>query len=209
MAGTNLYGDFYISLDTDKTQIKAGEGINVTLKITGSGNFDDIEAYKLDMKDVNIYSDKPVVKSRATIENMQGEFVQKFSISSNQDFTIPSFNITYYDANKKVLVTKKTEPKTIYVKSIQKEKAVQVTSRKNTDVVVQTKSNYLYILLSFLAGVLLTLVSIFIMKRKDCKLPRFKNDRDHLKSLLKRRGESEEIDNQIIDLENRLYKKSL
>ena len=209
LAGTNLYGDFYISLDVDKPQIEAGEGINATLKITGSGNFDDIETYKLDMKDVNIYSDKPSVKSRATIENMQGEFVQKFSISSNQDFTIPSFEITYYDANKKVLVTKKTEPKVIRVKSIQKEKAVQVASMKKTEVVVQTKSNYLYILLSFIAGILLTLIAIFMMKRKDCKLPKFKNDRDRLKALLKRRGESEEIDNQISDLENRLYKKSL
>ena len=208
LEGTNLYGDFYISLSVDKKNIEQNEGVNATLKITGSGNFDDIESYKLDIKGVNIYSDKAQVKSQATLANMKGEFVQKFSISSSKDFTIPSLSITYYDSKEKKLITKKTEPIELHVKSMIQEKPVQISSVKK-EIVIKEKNSYLYLGMAFVLGVLVTLFVFFVSKRKDCKLPKFKNNRDKLKSLLKRRGESEEVDEQINELENRLYKKSL
>jgi len=208
LVGTNLYGDFFISLYVDKKNIEQNEGVNATIKITGSGNFDDIESYKLDIKDVNIYSDKPIVKSKATFKDMQGEFVQKFSISAKNDFTIPSVSITYYDSKEKKLVTKKTNPIKLNVKRAEQEKAVQ-TSLVKKEVVVKEKNNYLYLGISFTLGVLLTLLILLISKKRDCKLPKFKNDRDRLKSLLKKRGESKEVDEQIEKLESKLYKKSL
>jgi len=208
LVGTNLYGDFYISLHVDKKNIEQNEGINVTLKITGSGNFDDIEDYKLDINRVNVYSDKPVVKSKAKVENLQGEFTQKFSLASSQNFTIPSLSITYYGAKEKKLVTKTTTPIRIYVKSAPSEKLLQISTIK-PDIIKKTMNNYLYIFLAFIFGVGLTLVVIFLRKKQNYKLPRFKNDRDHLKSLLLRRGESEEIDNQIVKIEDKLYKKRL
>ena len=208
LEGTNLFGDFYISLSVDKKNIEQNEGVNATLKITGSGNFDDIETYKLNIKGVNIYSDKPLVKSKATFTDMKGEFVQKFSISSTKDFTIPTLSITYYDSKQKKLVTKSTEPIELHVKSVIQEKAVQVSSVKQ-EIVVKEKNNYMYLLLAFTSGILLTLFVLFISKRRAYKLPKFRNDRDRLKSLLKRRGESEEVDKEIIKLENKLYKKSL
>jgi len=208
LEGTNLFGDFSISLNVDKNNIEQNEGVNATLKITGSGNFDDIESYKLDIKDVTIYSDKPIVKSKATFTDMKGEFVQKFSISAKDDFTIPPVSITYYDSKEKKLVTKKTNPIKLNVKRAEQEKAVQ-TSLVKKEVVVKQINSYLYLAISFVLGVLVTLLVFLISKRRSYKLPKFKNDRDRLKSLLKRRGESEEIDEQITKLENKLYKKSL
>jgi hypothetical protein len=207
LEGTNLFGDFYISLSVDKKEIEQNEGVNATLKITGSGNFDDIEPYKLNIDGANIYSDKPTVNSKATIENMQGEFVQKYSISASQDFIIPSVSITYYDAKLKKLVTKKTESISLHVKKSSQEKAVQISEAKpvEKEMVVQTKNNYLYLLLAFISGVLITLLVLFLSKKREYKLPKFKNDRERLKSLLKRRGESEEIDEQIREIEKKLY----
>jgi len=208
LEGTNLYGDFYISLHVDKKNIDENEGVNATLKITGSGNFDDIEVYKFDINSANIYSDKPSIKSQATVENMAGEFVQKFSISSNQDFTIPSLSITFYDSKTKKVVTKKTEPISVHVKSTTQEAPVQVTSTKK-EVLVETKSSYIPLIYAFVAGVFATLLIAFLFKKREYKLPKFRNDRERLKSLLKQRGESEEVDIQIEELENKLYKKSL
>ncbi len=162
----------------------------------------------MDIKDVNIYSDKPVVKAQATLADMQGEFVQKFSISSSKNFTIPSLSITYYDSKEKKLVTKKTEPIELHVKSIEQEKPIQMSSVKK-EIVVKEKNSYLYLGMAFVLGVLVTLFVLFVLKAKEYKLPKFTNDRERLKSLLKRRGESEEVDEQISELENRLYKKSL
>ena len=208
LVGTNLYGNFNISLHVDKKNIEQNEGVNATLKITGSGNFDDIDLYKLHIKDVNVYSDKPLVKSQATFTDMTGEFVQKFSISSNKDFIIPSLSITYYDAKEKKLVTKKTAPIKLHVKSTVQEKPIQMSSVKK-EIVIKEKNSYLYLGIAFVLGILVTLFVLFMLKAKEYKLPKFTNDRDRLKSLLKSRGESEEIDEQISELENRLYKKSL
>ena len=166
LEGTNLYGNFEISLDVDKKNIDQNEGVNVTLKITGSGNFDDIEPYKLNIKNVNIYSDKPLVKSQATLADMQGEFVQKFSISSNKDFTIPSLSITYYDAKEKKLVTKKTAPVELHVNSIAQEKPIQKSSAKK-EIVIKETNSYLHLGMAFGLGVLVTLFILFMLKEKS------------------------------------------
>ncbi len=210
LEGATLYGDYSISLGVDKNEIEGNEGVNVTLKISGNGNFDDIDEYKIQIDGANIYSDKPVVKSEPTTKGMKGEFIQKFSISSKTDFTIPSLSITYYDSNSKKVVTKSTKPILIKVKKSTKEQPVQISSNEPKEkIVYKEKYNSLYVVLAFILGVLITLFVMFLMRKKDYRLPKFKDDRDHLKTLLKRRGESEEIDKKIIELENKLYKREL
>jgi len=90
LVGTNLYGNFDIKVSVDKTDIDSNQGANLTISITGTGNFDDIEAYALKIDQANIYADKPAVKTFIDGEKMGGNFRQKFSISPNADFTIPS-----------------------------------------------------------------------------------------------------------------------
>ncbi len=208
LEGANLYGNFNISLKVDKTNTEQNRGVNATLKITGDGNFDDIEPYKLDINNTSIYSDKPTLNSQASSTSMHGEFIQKFSISSNKDFTIPSQSITYYDPKTKKIVTKKTAPITLHVEAQAQEKAVQIKSAKSevaTVKVVERRSSYLELALAFVAGVMITLLVLLLRRKREYKLPKFKNNKDRLKSLLKQRGESEEIDKQIAELESRLY----
>ncbi len=208
LEGTNLYGDFNISFEVDKRTIEQNKGINATLKIVGNGNFDDIEPYKLSIDGVNVYIDKPVTKSQPTTKGMKGEFIQKFSISSAKDFMIPPISITYYDAKEERLVTKKTALINISVKSSIQEIPLQINSVKR-EIIVKKIDNYLYIFIAFILGVVITLLIIFLRSKQNYKFPKFKNDRDYLKALLKRRGENEEVDKQIEKLESKLYKKSL
>lgn len=44
-----------------------------------------------------------------------------------------------------------------------------------------------------------------MLRRKEYKAPRFKSDRDLLKQMLKHRGKSTAIDEQILALEENLY----
>lgn len=210
LIGTNLYGDFDIKTSIDKTNLEANQGANFTINITGTGNFDDIEAFSLQIDQANIYADKPVVKTYIDGDKMGGKFIQKFSISSSSDFTIPSIELTYFDEKLQKLLTKKTEPISLHVKSSQAEKSVQVSSvvpieKKIVEVEVL---NYYYLVASFLGGVLLmllVLIIIYLLRRQNYKVPSFKNDRDLLKQMLKHRGKSTEIDEQIMALEENLY----
>lgn len=206
LEGASLYGNFDISIEVDKKEIEQNEAVNVVLKIVGNGNFDDIEPFVPEIKNANIFSDKPTVKSIATHDVMKGEFVQKFSISSLEDFTIPPFLITYYDSETKTITTKSTEAIDIYVNKTAEEESVQLTSSK-TEIGLEPKNNYLSLVIAFVCGVMVTVFVIFVIRRKKYVLPKFKNNKERLKSLLKRRGESEETDRQIRELEAKIYKK--
>ncbi|WP_024954850.1 BatD family protein [Sulfurospirillum arcachonense] len=209
LKGTNLNGDFTISTSVDKNSIEQNKGINLTLKISGSGNFDDIEAYKLGIDGANIYADKPEVKSFAANQTIQGEFTQKFSISSMNDFTIPSLEIKYYDATTKKIVTKKTEPIQIHVDSTQVEKEVQIGAvKKEAPTIVRKQSDNTSIVVAFISGVLVTIciiILVYFFRKKEYVLPKFENDRELLKKMLQYRGKSQEIDKQILALEENLY----
>jgi len=207
LKGTNLYGNFKLDLSADKKSINENEGVNVILKITGTGNFDDIEAFSLDIENANIYADKPVVKNYANEDTLDGEFIQKFSISAGKDFIIPAITLTYFDSKLRKLVTKKTKPVAIKVNSVQKEKDIQVKPTQEI-IVTQSTNNYIQASVAFLAGVVLTIligIIIYFMKNKTYKLPKFKSDKELLKALLKYRGKDKEVDLHIEILEENLY----
>jgi len=210
LVGTNLYGEFDIKASVDKTTIESNEGTNFSIKITGNGNFDDIEAYDLKIEKANIYADKPTVKTYVQKYKIEGEFTQKFSISSNSDFIIPSLKLIYFDSTLEKLVTKKTKPISLHVNSLKEEKSVQISSTvpvKNKIIKVEVL-NYYYIFGAFLLGVLITifiLLAFYFLKKKEYTVPKFKSDRDLLKEMLKHRGKSDDIDKQILALEENLY----
>jgi hypothetical protein len=95
-----LYGDFAIAMNVDATKANEGEAVNAELKITGKGNIEDIEAFKLDIPNATIYSDNPQVN-----DNM---FIQKFAIVGQSDFSIPSMQLEFFDSTtqaKKIITT--------------------------------------------------------------------------------------------------------
>lgn len=210
LVGTNLYGNFDIKTSIDKTNIDSNEGANFTIDITGTGNFDDIEAYDLQIEQANIYADKPTIKTYIDGDKMGGKFTQKFSISSSSDFKIPSLKLTYFDEKLQKLVTKNSKPISVHVNSLAAEKNVQVSSIAPVakKIVTVKVINYYYLIGAFLCGVLVTLLvllTIYLIRKKEYKAPSFKNDRDLLKQMLKHRGKSQEIDEQILALEENLY----
>jgi len=176
------------------------------LKIKGDGNFDDLDGFDLKIDGASIYKDKPTVKTTPLKDKVIGEFIQKFSITSNKNFTIPSLKLTYYDATKDKLVTKKTEPIEIKVDASGVEDVIQIAPVQK-EVLKEVKVvDWRYVVLAFLTGfILATLLFYVYLKKRKITLPKFKNDKDYLKELLKYRGKSKDIDNQIKLLEENLY----
>ena len=209
--GTNLFGIFDITAKVDKNQIKSNEAVNLTVKITGEGNFDDIEEFNLKIDGANIYKDKPTIKTFPLENKVKGEYIQKFSISSFDNFTIPPLKLTYYDANLKKIVTKKTKPIKINVEKSNIETTLQIAPTKNKvekQKVTQKSINYYYLVVAFLLGVFVSILSFYtykLLSSKNLKFPKFKNDKELLKELLKYRGKDPQIDNTIKLLEENIY----
>jgi hypothetical protein len=114
-SNTYLYGDFSIEASVDKTSTEPNKPINLILHIKGKGNIDDIVQFNPSINDVAIYADAPKVDASLNKEDYEGEFSEHIALVSDKDFTIPSFELSYFDAKTHTVVTQKTKEIPIHI----------------------------------------------------------------------------------------------
>ncbi len=195
---TKLLGDFNITSFVDKKELNKNSPVNLTIKINGKGNIENIKSFKFNIKQTTIYQNKPIFSNNS--------FIQKFAILSNQDFTIPSFSITYFNNTKNKLITKKTLP--IDIKIINKQK--KTTLKENN-----LKFSYIYLLLSLFIGIIIGLFLNKVLKifKKPLdldaslleKVKKAKNTKEVLKYLFAY-SDIKQIQQLISEIENDIYK---
>ncbi|MDD3344096.1 MAG: BatD family protein, partial [Sulfurospirillaceae bacterium] len=88
LVGATLLGHFDVTVQADTTQIEPNGAVNVTINISGDGNFEDIAPFVLQAKGATIFADEPKIKTFLAGDTLKGEFVQKFSLSAQKDFQI-------------------------------------------------------------------------------------------------------------------------
>ncbi|WP_456322239.1 BatD family protein [Hydrogenimonas sp.] len=129
--GVELYGDFDIEAKADKTEVDANKPVRVTIRIEGEGNIDDIEKFDPKISDAVVYADEPKIVTRLSNGRYGGTFTQTITVVADRDFTFPSLSLRYYDADKKRIVEKRTQPIHVHVKGGVKQKSVKhSTSQK-------------------------------------------------------------------------------
>jgi len=139
-ANIYLYGDFSIEANVDKTAIEPNKPINLTIHIVGKGNIDDIAPFNPTINDVALYADAPKVEASLTKENYQGKFNEHIALVSDKDFTIPAFELSYFDAKTHTVVTKRTKAIPIHIigavatsaPMLEKNKSNEVTTEHTT-----------------------------------------------------------------------------
>ncbi len=225
--GVTLYGKFNIEARPDKFSTKANEPVNVKIKITGEGNFDDIDKFKPDITDAVVYADEPKVKTYFKDGKVFGEFTQNIAIVPSKNFTIPPFKIKYFDKDLKRVVTKETKPIKIIVKpnplanSTQNSKPVIEVAKGDTDLNgTKIKSSneprylkYILLIIGAIIGFILgyTMPKLKREKRKK-ELPitkaikKAKSNKEIFNLLLPYANQDEKLDEIIEKLEESIYK---
>jgi len=113
-SGVNLIGNFTISSTIDKASLNQGEAISYKLIIEGRGNLDDLDEVILDIPNTTIY-DNPSQKEYNIQNNLYGgKYTKAYSIVAQNDFTIPSVEVRYFD--KKTLKVKTIRTKSYDIK---------------------------------------------------------------------------------------------
>ena len=120
--GAKFIGDFSILASVDKTEVNPNEAINVTIKIHGNGNLEDIDSFKPSIADVSVFDEKPVVKAN--------EFTQKIALVGDNDFVVPSFHLTFYNPKTKKKETIQTQAIKITVHGAKAKQALEI--KRNT-----------------------------------------------------------------------------
>lgn len=155
-----IFGDFNFKAIVDKTQVKQGEAVNLTVSIVGKGNFEDIEAFKIEIDNATIYSDDAITSYK--------DWQQKFAIVSGQSFVIPSLKLNYFDKATQTKKTISSQPINIQV-----DKASPVIAATTETLVkpdnktpVNNKLKYYYLLLGLIIGALISFLSIKLNNRQ-------------------------------------------
>ena len=163
----DLIGDFKISAVVDKKVVNASDAINVNVKVVGDGNLEDIKSFKPSMANVSVFDEKIVIKG--------DKLTQKLAFVSDENFTIPSFSLKFFDTKTKKIKTIKTKPINIKVLSkAKKEQLVVKTSSPTTKVIEKTKTvdaniSTLYLFIAFFVGLGIGLSFVFVGKFKRVK----------------------------------------
>jgi len=221
-------GAFDFKVVADKTEVKSGKPVNLTIKIKGKGNLEDIKKFNLDIPNAVVYSDEPKVKTYIQNGAEVGEFIQKIAVVAENNITIPSIEFKYFDLNKKEVVTKNSRPidiKVIGAKKVATQTAPKIESA--TPVKLKTKEvvktvykeqnswlKYLFLLVGFIAGV----VFVYIFNRVKSKdkqkvqkpivkqIKKAKSDKELFKILLPFAKEAKIIEDSLQKLEQNIYK---
>ena len=186
--GLELYGDYTIMARVDKKRVHANKPVNLTLTVQGKGNIDDVKKFDLDIANVIVYADEPKIRSGEQNGEYGGVLTQKIALIADQNFTIPSLSLEYFDKKSKSVKMVKTEPidievigggaglkaqPSIEVSPTQKIEVPKVTqSNVQTKVVTKTEDSYLkYIFLGigFLLGVGAMMLVNMLKKAKEAK----------------------------------------
>ncbi|MBL0707577.1 MAG: BatD family protein [Sulfurimonas sp.] len=166
-ADVSLVGDFNIVASVDKTQINSNEAINLTIKVQGNGNLEDIKSFKPYIDGVNIFDEKIVIK-----ENI---LTQKIVFVGDSDFLIKPFTLKYFNPTTKEIKTISTDAIDIKVKNskAQTKLIVEKEQVKPVEKVVLTKESevpkYWFVLvfvLGLASGVFIMLLKSYKFKTK-------------------------------------------
>ncbi len=189
--GVHLVGEFTITATSDKREINVNEAINLTIKVQGNGNLEDIKSFKPYIDGVNIFDEKIVLKGDS--------LTQKIVFVGESDFSIKPFTLKYFNPLTKEIKTISTDAINIKVKNskpkveliIKKEKVKEkekVILSQNSGI-----SEYWFVLiftLGLASGVLIMFLKSYKFKTKKqevcikepkillVKLLPYKNDED-------------------------------
>ena len=132
-------GRFNISASLDKTEVKAGDPLQLRVVVGGVGNLKLIkQPVVLFPKDFDKYAPKVTDKTKLTTKGLEGNMVYDYlAVPQNQgNYTIPGVELVYYETSSNTYRTVKTQPFTVKVAKGGGlgSKAAELTSNADDDI---------------------------------------------------------------------------
>ncbi|MGB5964036.1 MAG: BatD family protein [Sulfurimonadaceae bacterium] len=232
--GLELYGDFNIDVEADRTAVAANKPLNITISIEGIGNIDDVKKYTLDIEGAVIYANEPVIKARVEGEDYLGSFEQKIVIIADGSYTIPPLQLRYFDRESQKEVIKESQPIEITVTGgVAKVSTVQSSPESKielsqeikakpelTEKAVATTSDWRKLLYAVFVGFGIGGLFVWLMMRSrsenapkksvatpiETQIKKAKNDKALFELLLPYKKESDVVETALVQLEENLYR---
>ncbi len=171
-------GELKVDINAGSEKVKAYEPYNLEVRLEGIANFYDIKPISFNIEGVKIFSQKPIQNTLLTKNGYKGSWSQKFAFVSDKNFEIPAFKFTYFDLKREEIVAFTSDKKEILV-----EKKYTKEELLDEDESFTFNYDYIYYLLSFIAGFLISKIKFKRVARLSSKEEQFKNKIEGLNSL--------------------------
>ncbi len=178
-----VVGNLKFTIKKDDNIPKAFEPYHLEVLLEGNADFDRIKPIVFNIDNVKVFSQNPTKNIKLTKDGYEGTWSQKFAFVSEKDFKIPSFKIKYFNLQSKTIEEFMHEESEIRVKKgFTREELLDVEESSSDN----SSSNFIYYLLTFIAGFLASKVKIEkyynFSKKKESTNP-FKRKIESLKSV--------------------------
>lgn len=211
-SGVNLVGDCIIEASVDRQEIHPNEAVNLTIRVQGDVNLEDIKSFKPYINGVSTFDEKIVIK-----DNL---LTQKITFVADNSFTIPSFSLKLFNPQTEEITTVQTKEIEIQVKNAVAKKEKELTIKREEPIVEvaqktvtkelakQTLDTFVIVGI-FIAGLALGIVIMLLKPLIVLKREKKLNLNDHKMLLVKllpfkENGDVKEL---VAVLENNLYKE--
>ncbi len=168
---TQLTGQLKLKEDNDIQSVSAYEPTHLEIRISGEGNLQALKPIVFNIKDVQVFSDEPETDFVLTPTGYKGEWVQRFAFVGKDDFSIPSYAISYFDLisqQKKVLSTQAIKIK-IKKDGIKRETLIDKVNSPSSKIDFASYLNYVYYFLTFMSGFVLAKLLRFPVRTEKIK----------------------------------------
>jgi len=206
-----IVGNFTIKATADKLRINPNEAVNVTVEVDGDGNLEDITSFKKYLAEVNIFDEKIEIKGN--------KLTQKLAFVSDKDFTIPPFELAFYNLKTKRVEKITTKPIHIKVNGSTKKVTPLNIKRDETpsnavgaDTSLQQNSSAgvdtLWLFIAFIVGIAFGIVVMLLKPLKFIQKEKAFNIKDEkllLMKLLPFKDKDAQVQNIVDILESNLY----
>ncbi|MCF6309152.1 MAG: BatD family protein [Sulfurimonas sp.] len=168
-SGVSLVGDFSIEAKVDKKEINVNEAVNLTIEVLGIGNLEDIKNFKPYIDGVSVFDEKIVIEGT--------KLTQKIAFIAERNFTIPAFNLKYFDPETKEIKTISSKEIDVKVKNAKAKEELTIKREDKKSVEAGTGSNTKFdktvLIITFIvglvSGILLMLLKPFKRLKKEKK----------------------------------------
>lgn len=216
--GVSLVGELDIKTTVDKTQIHAGEAVNVDIRVQGRANIEDIPAFNIHVDGAQAFKEEPKVTHYLRDGKYYGTFSQKLALVAERDFTVPSFEIKYMDLSTdkvKTIMTKAIDIKVLNSAPLVKEELkISRPQEKPQESTPSTESSALNLMQGaflLIGGIVLGLIfsmipwKRFFHKEKSKHRVSAKESKEVLQLLMRSMHKDPEIETLVQKLSENLY----
>jgi hypothetical protein len=170
-----IIGVFQISMNVDKTKVQANKPVNGKLIIKGYGDLSNLSDIKINIPNATVYDNKPKITQTIKDNKIYSEYEKSFVVLSDNNYTIPPVEISYYDINDKKVKNISTKPIFVEVKGVKSpvvyNNSTPIQTKIETKTITKYKNNYLLLSGVFILGIIVGYLLSFIKIKKEFKLP--------------------------------------